>query len=616
VYGLDSFLLSPPLSLIASVLLFISVDAIGIYVLRIIKIDLLNYNWVRWQTPIIGAAVLSIILYPIALSGYSSLLVFRVIAFVLLVISLFHTIELFKNIFPIKKLELSFVNAILIVLLVGYWILALLPITDADSLDYHVGVPIYLLNSGAMPVIPEWFHSRLAGSGEVLVALGLSVGAEQFGSLLQYSGLLAITGVLLHSANIAGIKEHNNDWSVLIAIAVLSSPVLVPLVSSVKPQLLPVAMTTTALALLIFSLISTKTFTSNHYIKSYLLICILVMSASQMKFTYLLGGGVIGLTALWWMKTKKLTSSAILVGGFSFILIMLPAIIWKQYYFGGAYIDALFMPFTGDYFGMDNFEKMLRTYRDSPIWFPFSLVFPSQAGIVTTVIGVGVFMVALIRPNKDKILWLLIVLSAIVFIFSVLFGPSTSRSYLEPFIWLMFALSIQGKSLFFEKYKNWLKIPIFLQSSIVIFIFIYSVVLFLPGITSVHAREQVMSKYANGYEVMQWVDDILPKDAVLLSSHRSIALSPRYTVSLDWLSFIEHNKENIEVGFYLNKVKQKGVTHILFQGDDYKNTELFGLLAGCLGKIYGPGYAHIATRNPLNQGQPYSLWIAEIEVHS
>jgi hypothetical protein len=293
-YGLDAFILDPPLSQLVSLLLFASVDAVGLYFVKIIGINLEGNIWLRWQMPVIGSACLSVILYPMALVGYADIAIFRIIALGLSSIGFIHSIVFFRGVDWKYSNKYSLYKIILLVLLAGYLILALLPITNADSLDYHVGVALYILNNGGMSVLPEWFHGRLAGSGEVLISLGFAIGAEQFGALLQYGGLLSIAGILVYLPRSMSKRLVDYDWSFFVSISVLSSPVLIFLVSSVKPQLLPIAMTTVALSLLIFAFFSEGKKGSNELIRLYFLVCLLVMTASQMKFSYLLGGGLIG----------------------------------------------------------------------------------------------------------------------------------------------------------------------------------------------------------------------------------------------------------------------------------------------------------------------------------
>jgi len=615
-YGLDDFILDPPLSQFISLLLLASIDAIGLYFIKIIGVNLNGNRWLRWQLPVIGVAGLSVILYPMALAGYAGVDFFRFIALGLLIVGLLHVLILLKGIDWQYRINYSQYKNIFILLLIGYATLALFPITNADSLDYHVGVALYILNSGGMPVLPEWFHSRLAGSGEVLNALGFAIGAEQFGALLQYSGLLAIAGILVYLPQSMSKKARDHDWSFFVSIAALSSPVLIFLVSSVKPQLLPIAMTTSAFALLIFTFFSENNVAREDKIKLYFLICLLTMVASQMKFSYLLGGGVVGLSALWMMRSENQFFIAAIIGVLSFVVIMLPGVVWKSYNFDAGYFDSLFAPLPGDYLGVKHFEEALRSYRDSPMLFPFSLVFPNRVGNITTVIGIGVLMLFLFMPRENRLLLIAFILSLIVFVFAAILGPPTSRSYLEPFFWMMIVISFRPHVMFYNKYGVWLKTAVFLQASLVGAIFIYSIVIFGSGLWSVAARSDVMLNHANGYEVMQWVDSVLPKDAVLLSSHRAKGLAPRKVVSLDWLGHVNQNLSSDGLKFYLDIVKDREVTHVLIQGEDYKNSIIYRIFENCMVSIEGPGFAHTATRNPFNQGAQYKIWMLQVDLNN
>ena len=146
-------------------------------------------RWLRWQGPVVGAAVIASVLYPVALLGWFPRNIAVVLAMVVLLVGAAHGSELVKSVWPLAigliRSRVGRTGGNLFWLItVGLGLIAVGPVTDADSLDYHVGVALVLLNTGTFPFSPEWFSSRLAGSGEVLIALGLSIGAEQFGSLL------------------------------------------------------------------------------------------------------------------------------------------------------------------------------------------------------------------------------------------------------------------------------------------------------------------------------------------------------------------------------------------------------------------------------------------------
>ena len=57
----------------------------------------------------------------------------------------------------------------------------------ADALDYHYGVPIYLLNFNEVPSPYLWIHGASAGNGEFVNSLAIFLGTDNFGHYYSYS---------------------------------------------------------------------------------------------------------------------------------------------------------------------------------------------------------------------------------------------------------------------------------------------------------------------------------------------------------------------------------------------------------------------------------------------
>jgi hypothetical protein len=107
---------------------------------------------------------------------------------------------------------------------------------------------------------------------------------------------------------------------------------------------------------------------------------------------------------------------------------------------------------------------------------------------------------------------------------------------------------------------------------------------------------------------MQWADTVLPKNAVVLSAHRSMALVPRDAVPYEWSHFVDVKDE--ETHIYLNRLKSRLVSHMLIVGSINRNLPI----SNCFGPVIaGPGLGHTATRNPFNQGANYEVWIVEFD---
>jgi len=618
MYGLDANIIQPPFAAIISILLVIACDFIGtVFIWKFLKIDATKIKWIRWQSPIIGVAFVSIVVFPMALFGYAHRGELRLVALFMLVLSFIHIYFSFKSNYRsfwalIKKNKANFIfkkhyfELIIFLLIVGYGLLSLGPVTSSDSLDYHIGVPIDILNSGVIFNTPEWFHSRLSGSGEALNALGLSVGAEQFGSLLQFIGLIGIIGLILGGERPKKLtlpvdKELNN----LLVTIILSTPVIIFLVSSSKFQLLPVSMTTLALCLIVFP--SRRRLSSIESIKGFFLICILVMVASQTKLNYLLSGGVIGLIALAIMYRQKLIWQSTIIGLLLALIIIAPVIIIKSEIYGAGYIETLFTPLPGNFPGLDFFEIAIRNGRDSDVLFPLSLILPSGIGSITTILGVGVLFFTFIKPNHDN--WIILASMILLFIFfiTISIGLRNSRSYLEPYLWSLIIVSLQNEHILFNKFRKFIKPAVLIQSISVILLCWYGVVTITPGSVSTLLRDNVMKNSAYGYEIMKWADEVLPSEAVLMSAHRSMALAPRPALSLDWFYYIEPLKTDISS--YITTIKNKNVTHIMLYGSQLSESSQFlKVFSGCFNKnsyerIFEKNFKKV-TRNPFNHGEP------------
>lgn len=618
MYSIDQFLSPPPLSAIFSLLLFMGCDFIGSSMLPFFGLsDRKITNWQRWQAPVIGALVLGLFLYPMALCRVTTMLFLRVVAAALMLLGLFQCLKVIPTItkwsktlgsfFDLRHLSKNIWLLLLLFILIGLFLLALGPVTDADSLDYHLGIPIAIINHSGMPVIPEWFSGRLGGNGEVLNALGLSVGAEQLGSVLQFAGVLGVTAILLFSES----PSRKNVWpyykkeKVFMAIAAISAPVILALITP-KPQLLPISMTTLAFALLIFP--SRRQLSAPQAFRGFLLVCLLVMFASQTKLIYTLSGGLIGLSGLALMAKRGLLAGGVVIALFSAVLVILPPVVWKHIYYNAGFLEAVLKPLPGNWAGTAAFENYLRSFRDSDMPFPLSLLVPASLGTITTVIGAGLLFLVALRPKNDRWLILGALLAVIVAVVAAMVGPKGARSYLEPYFWILIVISLQPTESLIWKHPL-LRLPIAGQALITLLFCWYGVVTLLPGSITEKLRVVVMNNSANGYTILKWADSVLPRDAVLLNTHRSMALAPRDAVKIDWAEYVDINKP--ESAPYLQQLKNRGISYIIAIG---KPPPDLGKLSVCVGDIVaGPCYGRLATRNPLNKGQLYEAWIYKFD---
>jgi len=618
-YGIDANSLGEPFSLLTSILLILGLAQLGLLLDKFFTSSI--YRKTNQQplsldkivrAPIYGACIIGVLLFPMILFGSHARQLLFFIALLLCIFGLYFIQSLIRlNVLSLNNLITHYIKlksasapyVFCVLFLFGYMLLASAPPTDADDLDYHTGVALALLNQGSWPFAPEWFHSRLAGAGESLIALGYVIGAKQFGSLLQFCGLACISVLLMW-------RNGNNPTksSAWVALLFLCSPVLLWLTSTSKPLLLPIAMTILALwhstqALRISSP------SKQELLFNFTTAIFLIALASQMKFNFLLSGFLVGTIAIYVMYRFNLVQLAIPIAALISGIVLLPFSAWKQIHYGGNLINNLYTLFPGNWPGYNAFEAYLRGYDESSFVFPISLIV-STPNQVTNLIGLGVIawiigLIWLLRnwpsiPSDAKIMS---IASFVLVLLGSLLGQHGGRFYLEPLAWMLLAL-ISCKHLppiFISRIG---RSTLYIQGVITTIGLVVCIYMLLPGSLTESMYKSIMQERAYQYSEMSQIEASLPINAVLLTDSRSIALSSRPSLSaMGWPTYVE--SDGGDYSPYLELIKKSGVTH--FQTSQPLEKSQW---RNCItSKPLLVTNSQHNSRNPLNSGSPYRVWL-------
>ncbi len=629
-YGIDAAALPPPWSLVFSITMIFGISGIGYLFQSLLSgksLHLFESSWERGgYSPIIGAAISGALIYPALLFGSHARTWLTILAYLVVAMGVIFIIFIFQhilnqvagiNLLSNKKITQIYQQLLsqpylifLGLLVIGLTFMSFGPPTDGDELDYHIGVPLAILNSGNWVFAPEWFHSRLAGMGEGLITLGMSIGAEQFGALLQLSGLIAI--VTLLSANNKNPDAFRTRF--LYPLIFCCSPVLLWLTSTSKPFLLPVAMIAISLRLLLPA-IDHPQLKAHLALARYCTATALLLCASQMKFSFLLSSFLVGISWLFFMHRKGLTRQALAIGLILSTCILLPPSIWKAEHYGGAWYESIYQIFTGNWPGYVQFHYVLTHWREATIFpFPVNLFITEVPGQAATIIGIGVIIWLfgighlLINKNVNGTGKFLGLISLMFTILAIVLGQFGARFYIEPLIWALLALAIQTTPNPRFILNPLLIFGIRIQSLAVIAGSFYCAFLLAPGAFTQAWRTATLDKMAFQHSEMQWIDKSLPQEAIILSELRPKAQLPRQSISLDWSAYMDPHTSEATV--YLKRIKESGATHLVTS-----TNPLAGNWAKCIRpNIIGPRSSHYAARNPFNRGAPYSVWIAELNI--
>ena len=306
-----------------------------------------------------------------------------------------------------------------------------------------------------------------------------------------------------------------------------------------------------------------------------------------------------------------------------FFVIVFPFLFWKYSFFNGSGVLDFFKIFPGDWPGYDNFKNTLINYRgNNKVPFPLSLIFPAGLGSVTLILGVGVLYLLSFLKMKKFASSYVVIASLSLLIGYTAFGQHDARFFLEPYFWVLLAYNFRGinlKPTFYLRSKLY-RFAISAQALGVFIMIFFGVTHLFPGALSMEWRKSIMMKSAQGYDVMMWANEVLPKDAVVISSHRSTSLSLRKTIPLEWYLYVKDNQDYINT--YLSLIASTRPTFFLVRSDKNFEIEKISDLTHkipCIGEVYaGPIFAKTRTRNPFYIREnriplEYKVWIQHFD---
>lgn len=589
----------PLFGLSISLLLFLGFNQLGTIILKNKNIYSIisELSDVRYQKTLIAINFAMIFLFPIILFFEFSKEFILLFSISLIILGIIQSIEFIKkwkfHIHTVNKINLE--NIIIILFLLGYFFLSISPITHADALSYHSSVAKFIAKSGRFPSELNNFENLLTGSGEIVMSIGFLFNSEQLGNLVQFSGLLSLIGV---------VRKNSNDKR-LFSLLILSTPIIIFLCSSPKPQLFLIASNALVFTIIFFN---RANFLLNRKILFSITIIILVFLTNSInsKFSFILSGGILYLASLVYFYKKNFLRMFLFLSIIIFSFFYFSPIYWKFYNWGGDIYQYILNPFPTHLPGFNNFESYLTNYRrDIPLIY---LLIPMSMGTFTNTIGVCLIFLLLI-PRIEFELRIKIILIILFYLTIVsMKGQITGRFLVEPIFWLIIILSKNGL-----KINNLFKIPLYIQSCVVFLFLIFATLNLFPGSLTKSLYEKTMNKYANGYSLYSWANSMISDEGTIISMHRSISLGKNKTLSANFLSYLSKT-DNPEI--YINDMQKYNPKYFLtFQNstDDLdKNVSIF---ENCLGRVISKKneVGFYTGRNPFNKGNSYSGILYEIK---
>lgn len=597
-------------NLLSSILLASGFFFIGYLCTIILKIEKIikKISSPIFQYCLFGIIIFLVLLYPFFFLGLIKNYSFKYLSLFVVFLGFYNFIFFFKKIFYFCKISINQIcqfniNNFYILFLLLYFFLSLAPITSGDSVGYHGEAAKYILANGTFPKEIFDLNLVLAGVGEFLNAFALSINAYQFTSFIHFIGLISIFGIFAKLLDDHFVDSKNKQIFFLL---ILSCPVLIFLVSTSKPQLFY-----TALIIFCYSgLIHIQEFKKKFEISIIFIISIIFCSiAYNAKTSFAISFFLIVINYFFLIKNKSKFYLVILTSSLISFFLIVPHFIWKQYVFNYPFYNFFFNPLP---MNIPGFALKLDNINNYEIEnFPFSLFIPLSFSDLTTFLGFGCFYLFFLLTNKFSNNKIFLFNIFFFLVLMTLFGQKTPRFYLEIYLFTILLCITIFHAIKNNYFFKTLKFLIYFQSIFVFFILTYGTLTLFPGSVSSDLNKKVLSNYANGYNLYDWVNSVLPSNSKIITNHRSSFFSNNIVFFLDFIYFIDSNNVHHK-NYWLLKLKQQNPNFILFYGKS--NNFNYGIydFKQCTKELYSfkKDAGFYETRNPFNKSKKnYNAYI-------
>ncbi len=588
---LQDLVLAPPLPALVSMLMVAGIAYLGWHLARGLQRERAELVDVAAGF-VVCAAIIAALVHGMALAQLARVAILRVLAWALAAtggVALFvHRVPITAalrreatNLWSATRFERA--GAILALLaVVGLGAAALGPPTDPDSINYHLGVPLDWLRHGGAYHRTDWFCTRLVGVAESLNMLGLAGGTDSLGACLQWSGMIAA------ALAVRTFATSSSD-RLLAWLLVAACPSMAFLVPNQKPMMLPAAATTIAAVLAVRRY-------SDFRITDAVLAFGCCAFAAASKLSFLLSVGFVALLCLAAARRsgRLLPSAGVGVGALA--ALMLPVLARNYVFFGDPispflerfrpHPDPALLEFA-HYLRVAEGEATLSTLAMLPVRILGTL----HPGHISTVLGIGAlaFVPALRLRGAPRMLLRAALAAAVT---SAVLGQIAPRFFLEPYLWAGAALVAAGAS----RGKNLLRGALTLQAGVAGAVALFGAATLFPGALTAHRRTAVLERSAAGYTQSEWLDRVLPADALFVDPGLFHLFAPRPFVAPD--PYLVDSPVNGDATLAA-LVRDSHANSLVIV--DSNGNDAFARLAGRCGEMLAPpGVFALAMRNPWN----------------
>ena len=466
--------------------------------------------------------------------------------FIFFVIIFAQTIYFLKNInklinfidFNNLKIKISIREKIILVILFLFFLISILPISDADSISVmqNAATFIYQQGLGSVNLSKDIEFTSILGT-EILLIISPILNSDNFGTQLNIFVLVFFI--------ICKLKDNQNFFFIL-----FSSPLIIYFISTPKLQLF------FGILYLILFIIINQNLIKNK-LDLFITIVLLTFYASG-KTSYILLATP--LYVYLYCKNIHEWKNIVLYSLISFLIILLPIFITKQIYF-----DNFFAPFYDEIIGGNNefYNGYALALRSSQGWLlnylDYKIYLKPFVALNIRELSISLGFIFLLMLFDLKLLKVTKFIPLIIILLILLTGQILPRYYFEAF--LILAFYYNPKNIFFNPL-------IIIQSSIVLFISIAYIYIAYVESRVLIEKSIYMKRFSYSYYDASEIKKMNLSGNILdLSQGRQSIFFNKNLYSFRNLSVQNKINKNDKSNF-ANYIKNNSINYIIINNND------------------------------------------------
>ena len=261
------------------------------------------------------------------------------------------------------------------------------------------------------------------------------------------------------------------------------------------------------------------------------------------KFSFILSSFILGLILIYENFRLNNLKKLILLTICSGFYILFPYFLFRILNFGTDFKYLFLSPLPLNIFGYDIYHELMTVKKED--WSFLNFIIPESLSKISTIFGPGALLIFFLNFKKFSLKENIYFSGLLLFlVVQFYFGSGWNRFYYEPYIWMIYLISIIGFN--FKKLYQILVKYLYVQNFIFFVGCVYLAIQLFPGSLNKKTFQKVMHNNAKDYSLINWANSHLNRNDKVLSYSRSTFFYDIYSVYEDLSWYIDFDNKSLK----------------------------------------------------------------------